>query len=235
MKKTAIILGAAFLFLAATVKAQTETQPKEPTKAQADSKESATTQVVTAAVADKWNNWSPDKYKMLPMPAPLTTEKIFPVIGQYTVTSSDAAASATTTENTTSFNVSIVLDETNKGIAWVEGLPQGKIKAYLRKSPGTYMIPAQKTADEKDVTGGVLIYEKEGNKLDVCIGCTFNAEDPASAFTTPVQPVVEEQPVVKSKTKKSAKVKKSNPVAKTTWKYSGSKVGETTASVTTMQ
>ena len=250
MKKTAIILGAAFLFLTATVNAQTDTVPA---KVQPDPvmKEPATTQPVTTttpatASTDRWNNWSPDKYKMLPMPAPLTTDKIFPVIGQYSVTSSDAIvstvnattdnSSATTAENTASMNVTITLDETSKGIAWVDGLPQGKLKAYLQKSPATYMIPAKKGADDKDLAGGVLIYDKDNNKLDVCIGCKYNAEDPASAFMASAEPVVEEQPIAKTtKGKKSTKIKKAKPVVKTTWKYSGSKNVETTTSVTPVQ
>ena len=59
-------------------------------------------------------------------PAP-TTADIFPVIGRYESTSNPEAAS-----------VSITLDETNKGIVWVDGLPQGRIKAMLRKSPAIY-------------------------------------------------------------------------------------------------
>jgi hypothetical protein len=242
MKKTAIILGAAFLFLTATVNAQTDTLPKEPAKVQTETiKEPATTQLATTTTTttttntDRWNNYSPEKYKMLPMPAPLTTEKIFPVIGQYSVTSSDVATT-TTTENTSSLNVTVTLDETSKGIAWVDGLPQGKLKAYLQKSPAVYMIPVQKSADDKDVAGGVLIYDKDNNKLDVCIGCKYTAEDPASAFVASTEPVVEEQSVVKTiRNKKSIKAKKAKPVAKTTWKYSGSKNVETTASVTPVQ
>ena len=225
MKKTAIILGAALFLFTASINAQNENQPKEPAKVET---------VAATTTADRWNNWSADKYKMLPMPAALTTEKIFPVIGHYAVTNNDVV---TTTENTSSFNVTVSLDESNRGIAWVEGFPVGKFKVYLKKSPGTYMIPVQKTADEKDIAGGVLIYDKENNKLDVCIGCTYNTEDPAAAFAAPAEPVVEEQAVVKTtKNKKSIKAKKAKPVAKTTWKYSGSKVVETTtASVSTMQ
>jgi hypothetical protein len=230
MKKTVIILGTAFLFLAATAKAQTDTMPAKSQTESTVNKDAAVNpaQNSTAMVTDRWNNWSPDKYKMLPMPAPLTTEKIFPVIGQYTVTSTEEAGAAP-------MNVSITLDESSKGIAWIEGLPQGKLKAYLQKSPATYMIPVQKGADEKEISAGVLIYDKDNNKLDVCIGCKFNAEDPVSSFTAPAEPVAQEQPVVvkKSKSKKSASVKKVAPVVKSTWKYSGSKNAETTATVKT--
>ena len=199
-----MIIGAFLLLFTATLNAQTE--PAQPAK----------------VTTDQWNNYSPDKYKMLPMPAPLTTEKIFPVIGKYTLTDKDGAAS----------NAAITLDETNKGIVWVDGLPQGKIKAYLKKVPGVYIIPAQKTADEKDLAAGVLIFNKESNTLDVCLGCTYNNEDPASAFTTPAEPVIEEHAVTKNK-KATAKTKV-KPVK--TWKYSGTKIAdESTASVSPMQ
>src|SRR5712671_6014655 len=137
MKKTAIIVGAVLFLFTASINAQNDTPPKQPTTTetttiQPDNKQLTAT---TTTTTDKWNNWSPDKYKMLPMPEPLTTEKIFPVIGHYTVTPKDATTStsnAATTDNTTttsatSSNVTITLDETNKGVVWVEGLPQGRI------------------------------------------------------------------------------------------------------------
>jgi hypothetical protein len=197
MKKTFFIISAFLLLFTVTLNAQTDTV--QPVK------------------TDKWNNYSPEKYKLTPMPAPLTIEKIFPVIGKYSITDKDGLAS----------DLSITLDESNKGIAWVEGLPQGRIKAYLKKAPGTYMIPAQKIADEKDLAEGVLLFNKEANTLDICIGCTFNTEDPASAFATPAEPVVEEP--VATKGKKATAKTKVKPVK--TWKYSGTKVGETTALV----
>jgi hypothetical protein len=224
MKKPAFILAAVLLLFTATINAQNETEPKQTTAQTepattltTDTKQASPPTTTTTASADRWNNWSRDKYKMLPMPAPLTTEKIFPVLGHYSVATS--ASDATTTTGSTS-DVTIILDETNKGIVWVEGLPQGNIKAYLRKSPGTYMIPAQKTADDKDLAQGVLIFDKGANTLDVCIGCTYNNDDPASSFTTP-QPVVEEQPVAKTKHKKGTARAKITPVK--TWRYSGSK------------
>ena len=90
------------------------------------------------------------------------------------------------------------------------------------------MIPAQKTIDDKDLDQGVLIFDKDANTLDVCIGCKYNSEDPASAFTMTEQPVVE-QPVVKvkGKNKKGPAKAKVKPVK--TWRYSGSQT-ETTAS-----
>jgi len=231
MKKTAIIVGAVFFLFTATINAQNDTPPKQPTTTESAATQTDNKQLTasTTATVDRWNNWSADKYKMLPMPEPLTKEKIFPVIGHYIVTAKTSAAATNATDNTgATSDVTITLDETNNGVAWVEGLPQGKIKAYLRKSPSTYMLPAQKTADDKDLTQGVLIFNKDANTLDICIGCKYNSEDPASAFTMTEEPVVE-QPVVKikSKHKKGTAKAKVKPVK--TWRYSGSKT-ETTAS-----
>jgi len=233
MKKTAIIFGAVLLLFTASVNARND-PPKEPTTTTTtitQTDKSLTTTTTTST--DRWNNWSPDKYKMLPMPEPLTTEKIFPVLGQYTVSSKDASVTTTTEAtvetNAPVSNVTITLDETNKGIVWVDGLPQGRIKAYLRKSPSTYMIPAQKTADDKDLAQGVLIFDKDANTLDVCIGCKYNSEDPASSFTMPQEPVVE-QPVVKTKSKHKKGTAKAKVKPVKTWRYSGSKTTETTAS-----
>src|SRR5262245_2838629 len=110
MKKTAFLTGVLCFLLTAAVNAQTDS-----TKTTTDNQQTLTT-TSTARSNDRWNNWAPDKYKMLPMPAPMTTEQIFPVIGHYTLTSTDGAAS----------DVTITLDESNKGVAWVTGLPQGK-------------------------------------------------------------------------------------------------------------
>jgi hypothetical protein len=201
MKKTLMITGAILLFFTATLSAQTE--PAKPT-------------------TDQWNNYSPDKYKMQPMPDALTKEKIFPIIGKYTLTNSEGVNTEAT----------ITLDETNNGIVWVDGLPQGKIKGYLKKVPGVYIIPAQKTEDEKDIAPGVLMFDKNTNSLNVCLACTFNYDDPASAFTTPAEPTVEEPAVTKNR-KATAKTKV-KPVK--TWKYSGSKIADqSTASIAPVQ
>ena len=133
----------------------------------------------------------------------LTTADIFPVIGKYeSATNADAAA------------VTIILDEQNKGLVWIEGLPQGKIKAMLRKSPATYKIPAQKTGEGKEVAEGTLIFDKETNTLSICIGKTYNTENPAAAFAAPVEePAVA---ITKTKTKKIVQPK--------AWIYTGTKL-----------
>ncbi|HEY6063828.1 MAG TPA: hypothetical protein VIV35_09480 [Chitinophagaceae bacterium] len=135
----------------------------------------------------------------------LTTADIFPAIGKYeSATNADAAA------------VTIMPDEKNKGIVWIEGLPQGRIKAMLRKSPATYKIPAQKTEEGKEVAEGTLIFDKETNTLSICIGKPYNVEDPAAAFITPAEEVaVTAKTTTKSKTKKAVQPK--------AWIYTGTK------------
>lgn len=205
MKKAAFIAGAALLMFTLAANAQTDTLPQtQPVKTN----------------TDKWNNHDPAKYQLQPMPEALTREKVFPVIGKYNLTDKEGTTSA----------VTIMIDESNKGIAWIDGLPQGKIKATLRKSPGIYKIPAQKLEDGKSVPEGVLFYDKDANTLDVCLGCTYNVEDPTAVFAVATEPVVTE---TETKTKKSGTVKtktKTKPVK--TWKYSGTKIVETTASST---
>jgi hypothetical protein len=112
------------------------------------------------------------KYSLLPMPQPLTLEQKFPVVGTYELSNGTETASPLT----------ITMDPENKGIVWVEGLPQGRVKAYLRKSPATYRIPAQKTEAGKNVPEGTLIFDKESGTLNVSLGAPFNNEDPAAVF-----------------------------------------------------
>lgn len=237
MKKTAFIAGAAFFCLIATtsVNAQTPTEtkqvPQTTTQPQTTAPEvqtqttttavpeaTLTTTTTTLASKDRWNNYDRAKYAMLPMPEPLTTEKIFPALGKYNVTTKDGATA----------EVTVTLDESNKGIVWIEGLPEGKIKGYLRQSPATYKFPAQKTDSEKDIASGLFIYDKDANTLNVCVGCTYKAEDPASAFLPASEQEVAE-PVKTTKKSKKTKVKvvKAKPVY-----YSGTKVIEEVAPAT---
>ena len=150
------------------------------------------------------------KDKMVPPRAPITTEQIYPVIGSYT-----------TTVNTDASDVKIMLDESNKGIVWIEGLPQGRIKAMLRKSPSTYKIPAQKTEDGKDIAEGTLVFDKDANTLNIVIGKPYNTEDPLSVFTPAA---VEEPAVAEVKTKTKGTKTKVKTKAVKAWTYSGTKV-----------
>lgn len=256
MKKAAIIAGAVFFLFTAVANAQNDTLPKQqpvmdttvqpvqPDQPAQPEQPAQTEQPTQPVKRDQWNNPDPEKYKLLPMPEALTTEKIFPVIGKYNLTDKDGAST----------EVTISLDQSNKGLVWVEGLPQGKIKAYLRKSPGVYKIPVQKLDEgetmvepvveakdaktakaakekaAKQLPEGVLIFDKDNNTLNVCIGCAYNVDDPAVAFatTTETEVAATEEPATKSK-KGTAKTKKVK--APETWKYSGNKVVENTAAV----
>lgn len=214
MKKNLMIAAAALLISTATLHAQV------------DSTKPVISTTETHVKKDQWNTKTSADYKMLDMPAPLTTDKIFPVLGRYELTNAEGAAAS----------VTVSLDETNKGIIWVDGLPQGRIKAILRQSPTTYKIPAQKIGEEKDakdVAEGVLIYDKDANVLNVCIGCTYNVENPAVAFAPQEQPVVEEAPKKVTKTSKKAVAKKEVKVKPL--QYTGSKIIETTAAVPAQQ
>jgi hypothetical protein len=209
---------------------QVTTQPSTETQQQ-----SATQMQQSAAVEQKkYGNPTVDsilsKYTLVPMPNPITTEQIFPVIGQYqSTTNADQ-------------KITVTLDDQNKGFAWVDGLPQGKVKAVLRKSPATYKIPAQKTEGGTDVPEGTLIYDKDTKTISIMLGREFNDQDPASVFTnatatTEDQSMVtndqskmdQEKPSVTktkgSKTKTKAKVeKKPEP-----WVFTGTKIEQTTA------
>lgn len=222
MKKTTLIASAVALLFTATSYAQTE---PVPTPAPEQMPVADTTPVTTTG--DKYNNWTTETYKMQPMPEALTTEKIFPAIGNYELKAADG----------TSRTVSVRLDETNKGVVWIDGLESGPIKAALRQSPATYKIPAQKLGEEKDsksVAEGVMIYDKEANLLSICLGCTYNAADPAIAFIPDAQTDATEDAATSKATAKSkkatAKAEKVKPVH-----YTGTKIIETTAATVPMQ
>jgi hypothetical protein len=112
------------------------------------------------------------KYHLLPMPEALTIEKTFPVLGTYQLNAEDATAQ----------DVVITLDQENKGIVWIEGLPEGKMKAYLKKSPATYRIVAQKTESGKRIPEGTLIFDPSTSSLNIALGKAFDNVDPASVF-----------------------------------------------------
>lgn len=256
MKKIAIITSAALLLFTAAVNAQTDTVPKQTTDSVAQQPVATEQQTTAKVYNDKYNNWSADTYKMQPMPEALTIEKIFPVLGNYQLTDKEGTAST----------VSVTLDPSNKGIVWIEGLPQGKIKATLRKSPATYKIPVQPLGEEamateatteveakdaktakssktakaapkaKELPEGVLIYDKDANVLNVCIGCKYNNEDPAVAFTpaeTTDAAATEEADKAEKKTTKTAKKSKVKVAKIKPVHYTGTKVIEATTTPTT--
>src|SRR5688572_10251008 len=199
MKKTiTMVAGFVFLLLSAFVNAQEPV--KVPETKTWDAKKNPTVDSITAPYAAK----------MIPARPALTTDQIFPVLGRYESSLNADAASVT-----------ITMDEQNKGLVWIDGLPQGRIKAMLRKSPATYKIPAQKTAEGKDVAEGTLIFDKDANTLNIVIGKPYNSEDPASVFVTAEEPVVE----VKTKGSKT-KIKTQKLKA---WVYTGTKIPVETA------
>jgi hypothetical protein len=140
MKKTIVIMGGFVLSLLSITASAQQTW---------EAKNNPTVDSISALYRDK----------IVTAPAPPTREDIFPVIGKY-----ESAI------NTDAASISISIDEENKGIAWIDGLPQGRVKAMLRKSPATYKIPAQKTAEGNEVAEGTLIYDKPTNTLRICLG-----------------------------------------------------------------
>src|SRR5687767_4491339 len=204
MKKTIVMVaGFVFLFLSASVNAQEPVkvpETKVPETKTWDAKKNPTVDSITAPYAAK----------MIPARPALTTDQIFPALGMYESSVNADAASVT-----------ITLDEQNKGLVWIDGLPQGRVKAMLRKSPSTYKIPAQKTAEGKDVAEGTLIFDKDANTLNIVIGKPYNSEDPASVFVTAEEPVTE----VKTKGSKT-KIKTQKVKA---WVYTGTKIPVETA------
>lgn len=142
------------------------------------------------------------KYKLLPMPGGLTIEKTFPILGVYQlnqgadVTGTTAATTGntgtthsdstlTTTDASAAFGtpqVTIMPDSASKGIVWVEGLEQGKFKAYLKKSPATYRIVAQKTAAGTAIPEGTLHLDTATNTLHIAMGAAYQDTDPTAVF-----------------------------------------------------
>lgn len=154
------------------------------------------------------------KYKLLEMPQALTLEQIFPVIGVYQVNSHGSAEVV---------EVSIALDEQNKGMVWIEGLPQGRIYAQLRKSPSTYKIPAQKSETGSAVAEGTLIYDQELKTLSISLGRPYNSLNPELAFSSSSEAGVATAEVKSKGNKTKIKAVKTKHIV-----YSGSKSEQTT-------
>src|SRR6476646_7609551 len=192
MKKTFFLAGIASFLLSLAINAQqdstkpmqqdttkqmqpAQTQPTTQPATQEQTQPTTTTTTTTTVEQKKYGNPTVDsilsKYTLVPMPNPITTEQTFPVIGQY--------QSSTNADQ----KITVTLDDQNKGFAWVDGLPQGKVKAILKKSPATYKIPAQKTEGGADVPEGTLIYDKDTKTISIMLGREFNDQDPASVFT----------------------------------------------------
>ncbi|HWI92343.1 MAG TPA: hypothetical protein VNT20_13765 [Flavisolibacter sp.] len=143
------------------------------------------------------------KYQMQPMPEALTIEKTFPVTGTYQLNSLNSADSSSAQQ------VTITLDSSNKGIIWIAGLPEGTMKAYLKKSPGTYRIISQKSESGKQIPEGTLFFDPSTNTLNVALGKTYDEADPTAIFAnantaTDNMDVADNSTTVKTKTKTPA-------------------------------
>lgn len=140
------------------------------------------------------------KYQMQPMPEALTIEKTFPVIGTYQLNVNGADSSSAQ-------QVTVSLDSSNKGVIWISGLPEGTMKAYLKKSPGTYRIISQKSDAGKEIPEGTLFFDPSTNTLSVALGKAYDEADPTAIFsnmnaTTNTTDVADNNtPQVKTKTK----------------------------------
>lgn len=189
------VLLASALFAAAAAGAQTQTpatpaQPSTPSTpatsqqpAQAPAPTPATTPSTSTSsaptvLADTSFNAAyisnPEELKGLTTES-LRPEHAFPVLGSFSASGSSAES------------VTITLDETNKGIVWVEGLPQGKFKALMKKAPATYKIPAQTTESGKSVSEGTLFYNPSSKEVTIVLGRAFNDADPAASLTIPAK------------------------------------------------
>lgn len=189
--KNSLVTTAAALAIAAAASAQT-TPPTPPVQA------TPATPVTTVTASVPLN--TPAHLKGLTVET-LRPEHSFPALGTYTATGSSVG------------NLTITLDETNKGIVWVEGLPQGKFKALMKKAPATYKIPAQQTETGKAVAEGTLFLNPDSGELTVVLGKAFNDEDPAAGLT------------VDAKAKGKSKA----------WQYTGQKSDAATAPVPPQQ
>lgn len=176
------ILFASALFVTAVASAQTTpTQPAQPASpaTPAQNQQPAQEPVIDSAtlLATSINAayvTNPEELKGLTTET-LRPEHAFPVLGSF-------QASGSSTES-----VTITLDETNKGIIWVDGLPQGKFKALMKKAPATYKIPAQTTESGKSVSEGTLFYNPNSKKVTIVLGRSFNDDDPSAALTIPTK------------------------------------------------
>lgn len=152
----------------------------------------------TSATPEVPKNYKPQPKELAPMPGELTDEMIFPVLGKYEYENKDGEIAS----------VTVTRDAENKGVVWINGMPQGKFKADLKQSPCTYKIPVQKTL-QNDVDGvvattetteaeatekpaprysgkslkeGTVIFDSASRKLYVNLGAKFDEENPAAIF-----------------------------------------------------
>jgi hypothetical protein len=170
--KNNLLLFSALLLTAAAGAQTTPTQPSTPAPSQPATTPTTTETVLADTTVYAAYVSNPDELKGLTTEA-LKPEHAFPVLGSF----NGAGAS---TES-----VTITLDQTNKGIVWVEGLPQGKFKALMKKAPATYKIPAQTSESGKPVAEGTLFYNPSSKEVAIMLGRAFNDADPQASLTIP--------------------------------------------------
>ena len=162
--KNAFFLAAAF-FLATVTNAQTDTT----TNPAVPGSDTGVVSMVDTSIGKAYVS-NPERLKGLTTET-LTSSHVFPALGSYTGNGTSTAA------------VSITLDETNKGIVWVDGLPQGRFKALMKKSPAIYKVPAQKSESGQSIAEGTLFLNPETNELTIVLGRSYNDADPTSPVT----------------------------------------------------
>ena len=162
------------------------------------------------------------KYTLQPMPEALTLDKAFPVIGSYQLTGSDSTKTIT-----------VSMDSASKGIVWVEGLPQGRIKAYLKQSPATYRVVAQKSESGTQVPEGTLIFDPSTNTLNVALGKAYNDANPSEIFTLNTANTADAT-TAGTEVKVKTKTKDSKTKSKVVF-YSATKANQNTSSTGTIQ
>lgn len=167
MKNTALVALA--LIFGAAANAQTTTPA--PARPVADT---AAAPTATATLADtsvgKAYIAHPERLQGLTSET-LTPAHVFPALGSYKASGSSTG------------DVTITLDESNKGMVWVEGLPQGKFKALMKKAPSTYKIPAQTAGNGKAIGEGTLYVNPDTNELTIVLGRSFDDANPTSFLT----------------------------------------------------
>lgn len=160
------------------------------------------------------------KYTLQPMPGALTLEKAFPVLGTYHLT----------TDSTSTLTVS--MDSASKGMVWVDGLPQGKFKAFLKQSPATYRVIAQKTESGTSVPEGTLIFDTTTNTLNIALGKAYNEANPGEIFGTVADAgVATDVANTGAEVKVKTKTKTTKAKAKVVF-YSATKVEQNTTATT---
>lgn len=173
MKNTALIALALFAGVVANAQTSSPSPAKPATdttvKPTADTANTSPTTLVDTSVGKAYVA-NPEKLKGLTSET-VTPEHAFPALGTYKGSGSSTA------------DVTITPDSANKGIVWVDGLPQGRFKALLKKAPSAYKIPMQTSANGKAVSEGTLYVNPETNELTIVLGRPYNDANPTPSLT----------------------------------------------------